>query len=183
MIAAARVHSWEAWRMAGSVPGLYHPHHAAIITPSLHFPLGGDHTYAPSLLLMLASCLVLVSSLSTLLWLMLAVLHFCVCCWCLLTGSREIVFRLIWKPGPISQGTVQWRSSSKATDIVLIFENRCFRQNIDKDHCNSGCCMSKLRRRVTSEPEPDHIITSAWLGFPGLDPGIGSLFTTLGCHP
>ena len=182
MIAAARVHSWEAWRMAGSVPACI----THITLPSSHqhctshsglgrsylYPLSwGTNTNAGIL-----SCSGLIS-------IHVAVTDagravFLCLLWCLLTGSREIVFRLIWKPGPISQGTVQWRSSSKATDIVLIFENRCFRQNIDKDHCNSGCCMSKLRRRVTSEPEPDHISV-----FPGLDPGIGSLFTTLGCHP
>ena len=72
--------------------------------------------------------------------------------WCLLTGSREIVFRLIWKPGPISQGTVQCRSSSKATDTILIFEKRWFRQNIDKNDCDY-----KLRLLHINTEEKDRL--------------------------
>ena len=161
-------------------PRLYHPHHAAIITPALHFPHGGvlllprRHVAAfmealPVLVLYWQSVVVSCSGLISIHVAMTdagPAVFLCLL-WCLLTGSREIVFRLIWKPGPISQGTLQWRSSSKATDTILIFENRWFRPNIDEDHYNSGCRMSILRRRTASEPEPDHIITSASVCFRG----------------
>ena len=134
-------------------PRLYHPHHAAIITPSLHFPLGGGHAFTSVLVLywqsVVVCCILFLCSCSGLISIHVAMTDagpavFLCLLWRLLTGSREIVFRLIWKPGPISQGTVQCRSSSKATDTILIFENRWFRQNILTKMIviiNSGCCM------------------------------------------
>ena len=103
-------------------PRLYHPHHAAIITPSLHFPLGGGHAFTSVLVLywqsVVVCCILFLCSCSGLISIHVAMTDagravFLCLLWCLLTGSREIVFRLIWKPGPISQGTLQCRSSSK----------------------------------------------------------------------
>ena len=173
MIAAARVHSWKAWRMAGSVPACI----THIMLPSSHqhctshsglgrsylYPLSwGTNTNAGIL-----SCSGLIS-------IHVAVTDagravFLCLLWCLLTGSREIVFRLIWKPGPISQGAVAFLIQSYPCNFDFVFILPfCMRQK-EKDRWPRQSTKivytidKKEGRGTASEPEPDHMITIAWL--------------------